>query len=86
MEDQKAQKIEDIREHYKTDIDKIKDILCNAEILTNERLRNILFAKEIKNFNKNKNEQGQNLNDYIVSDIIDRLVDEIYEHITTNNY
>ena len=85
MEEQKSQKIADIKNHYKKDIEKIKNILCNAKILTNEKLRDILFAKEIENFNKSKNKQVQNLNDYIVSDIIDRLVNEIYEHITTNN-
>ena len=88
MEVEKAQKISDIREHYKTDIEQIKNILHNAEILKNEKLRDILFAKEIENFNKikNENKQDQGLNDYIVNDIIDRLVDEIYEQITTNNY
>ncbi|MBQ7552590.1 MAG: hypothetical protein IJT15_04050 [Rickettsiales bacterium] len=87
MENQKAQKIAEIKNNYKEDIDKIKKELCKAKILTNEELRDILFAKEIENFNKikNENKQGQNLNDYIVSDIIDRLVNEIYEHITTNN-
>ena len=87
MENQKAQKIADIRDHYKKDIDKIKNELLNADILKNKKLRNILFAKEIKNFDKikNENKQFQNPNDYIVNNIIDRLVNEIYEHITTNN-
>ena len=85
MENQKAQKIADIREHYKTEIDAIQSELRNADILKNEKLRDILFAKEIENFNKNENKQVQNLNDYIVNDIIDRLVNEIYEQIKTNN-
>ena len=87
MENQKAQKIADIRDHYKKDIDKIKNELLNADILKNKKLRNILFAKEIKNFDKikNENKQFQNPNDYIVNNIIDRLVNEIYEQITTNN-
>ena len=88
MEKHKSPKIEEIKNYYKEDIEKIKNKLLNAYILKNEKLRDILFAKEIENFDKikNENQQVQNLNDYIVSNIIDRIVNEIYRQIATNNY